>query len=67
MLSSQEILTAASNLVEVYKTTVMYASEMSLCMQFVDFVNALKDAPAAEVSADNFMYQLILKKRVQGF
>ena len=65
VLSSQEIPTAASNLVEVYN------DDLDVCLgnelvQFADFVNAFKDEQAEDVSLENFVYQLILKKRVQG-
>jgi len=68
VLSSPEILTAASNLVEVYKDDldVCFGNEL---VQFVDFVAAFKDeqiSHAKDVSSENFMYQLILQKRVQG-
>jgi hypothetical protein len=64
VLSSQEILTAASNLVEVYK------DDLDVCLgnelvQFADFVDAFTDEQAEDVSRENFMYQLIFKKRVQ--
>ena len=63
-LSSQEILTAASNLVEVYE------GELDACLgnelvQFADFVNAYQEEQGEDVSRENFMYHLIFKKRVQ--
>ena len=65
VLSSQEILTAASDLVDVYN------DDLDVCLgnelvQFADFVNAFKDEQAEDGSRKNYMYQLILKKRVQG-
>jgi hypothetical protein len=64
VLSSQEIMTAALNLVEVYK------NDLDVCLgnelvQFAEFVNAFKDEQAKNVSQENFLYQLILQKRVQ--
>ena len=61
VLSSQEILTAASDLVDVYN------DDLDVCLgnelvQFADFVNVFKDEQAEDVSRENFMYQLILKK-----
>jgi len=35
-------------------------------VQFADFVDTFKDEQAKDVSRENFMYQLILKRRVQG-
>ena len=63
-LSSQEILTAASNLVEVYE------GDLDACLgnelvQFADFVNAYQEEQGEDVSRENFMYHLIFKKRVQ--
>jgi hypothetical protein len=65
VLSSQEILTAASTLVEVYN------EDLDVCLgnelvQFAEFVNAYKDEQGEDVSKENFMYQLILMKRVQS-
>ena len=65
VLSSQELLAAASNLVEVYK------DDLDACLgnelvQFVDFVETFKDEKAQDVSREHFMYQLILEKQVQG-
>jgi len=62
--SSQEILTAASNLVEVYE------GDLDACLgnelvQFADFVNAYQEEQGEDVSRENFMYHLIFKKRVQ--
>src|SRR6218665_616042 len=67
VLSSQEILTAASNLVEVY---ILYKDDLDVSIgnelvQFADFVDAFKDEQADDVSREHFMYQLIHKKRVQ--
>ena len=67
VLSSQEILTAASNLVEVY---ILYKDDLDVSLgnelvQFADFVDAFKDEQADDVSREHFMYQLIHKKRVQ--
>jgi len=64
VLSSQEIMTAVSNLVEVYK------NDLDVCLgnelvQFAEFVNAFKEEQAKDVSQENFLYQLILQKRVQ--
>ena len=64
-LSSQEILTAASNLVEVYE------GDLDACLgnelvQFADFVNAYQEEQGEDVSRENFMYHLIFKKRVQS-
>ena len=65
VLSSQEILTSASHLVHVYK------DDLDVCLgnelvQFAEFFDTFKDEQAADVSRENFMYQLILQKRVQG-
>jgi len=65
VLSSQEILTAASNLVGVYN------DDLDVCLgnelvQFAEFVDAFKDEQDEGVSRENFMYQLIFKKQVQG-
>ena len=62
--SSQEILTGASNLVEVYE------GDLDACLgnelvQFADFVNAYQEEQGENVSRENFMYHLIFKKRVQ--
>ena len=51
MLSSQEIPTAASNLVEVYN------DDLDVCLgnelvQFADFVNAFKDEQTENVSRE---------------
>src|SRR6218665_2555580 len=67
VLSSQEILTAASNLVEVY---ILYKDDLDVSIgnelvQFADFVDAFKDEQADDVSREHFMYQLLHKKRVQ--
>ena len=64
VLSSQEIMTAVSNIVEVYK------NDLDVCLgnelvQFAEFVNAFKEEQAKDVSQENFLYQLILQKRVQ--
>ena len=65
VLSSQEILTAALNLVVVYNDDldVYLGNELA---QFVEFVNAFKDEQDEGVSLLNFMYQLIFKEQVQG-
>ena len=57
-------MTAASNLVEVYK------NDLDVCLgnelvQYVEFVNAFMEEQAKDVSRENFLYQLILQKRVQ--
>ena len=66
-LSSQEIQTAASNLVEVYE------GDLDACLgnelvQFADFVNAYQEEQGEDVSRENFKYHghLIFKKRVQS-
>ena len=64
-LPSQEILTAASNLIEVYE------GDLDACLgnelvQFADFVNAYQEEQGEDVSRENFMYHLIFKKRVQS-
>ena len=55
--SSQEILTAASNLVEVCE------GDLDACLgnelvQFADFVNAYQEEQGEDVSRENFMYHL---------
>ena len=62
-LSTQELLAAASNLVEVYKDDLDACLENDL-VQFVDFVDTFKDEQAQGVSRENFMYSLILQKEV---
>ena len=57
-------MTAALNLVEVYK------NDLDLCLgnelvQFAEFVNAFKEEQANYVSQENFLYQLIFQRRVQ--
>ena len=63
-LSSQEIQTAASNLVEVYEGDLDACLSNEL-VQFADFVNAYQEEQGEDVSRENFMYHLIFKKRVQ--
>ena len=57
-------MTAASNLVEVYKNDIDVCLGNEL-VQFAEFVNAFKEEQAKDVSQENFLYQLILQKRVQ--
>jgi hypothetical protein len=64
-LSPHEILTAASNLVDIYK------DDLDACLgnelvQFAEFFASFKDEQAVDVSRENFMYKLILDKQVQG-
>ena len=65
VLSQEEIMAAASNLVEVYK------DDLDKCLgnefvQFTDFVDAFKDEQGEDVAREIFMYKLLLNKRVQG-
>ena len=67
-LSAPEIQAAASNLVAIYQDDldVCFGNEL---VQFAEFVNAYKDEQrlqSEDVSRENFMYQLIVKKRVQS-
>lgn len=67
VLSADEILAAASNLVEVYKDDLDSCLGNEL-VQFAAFVDVFKDeqhALSADVSHEQFMYQLILQKRVE--
>jgi len=64
-LPPHEILTAASNLVDIYK------DDLDACLgnelvQFAEFFASFKDEQAVDVSRENFMYKLILDKQVQG-
>ena len=63
--SSQEILTAASNLVEVYEGDLDACLGNELVL-FADFENAYQEEQGKDVSRENFMYHLIFKKRVQS-
>ena len=65
VLSSQELQAAASNLVKVYK------DDLDACLgnelvQFADFVEAFKDEHAEDVSKENFMYKLLIQKKILG-
>lgn len=59
-------MTAASNLVDIYK------DDLDACLgnelvQFAEFFASFKDEQAVvDVSRENFMYKLILDKQVQG-
>ena len=55
VLSSQDILTAASNLVDIYKDDLEACLGSDL-VQFAPFVDAFKAERAAGVSRENFMY-----------
>lgn len=64
-LPPHEILTAASNLVDIYK------DDLDACLgnelvQFAEFFASFKDEQAVDVSRENFMYKLIRDKQVQG-
>ena len=64
-LPPHEILTAASNLVVIYK------DDLDACLgnglvQFAEFFASFNDEQAVDVSRENFMYKLILDKQVQG-
>ena len=65
VLSSQDILTAASNLVDIYKDDLEACLGNEL-VQFASFVDEFKAERAAGVSRENFMYHLIFDKQVQG-
>jgi hypothetical protein len=64
-LPSQDILTAASNLVDIYKDD-LDASLGNELVQFAQFFDAFKGEQAADVSKENLMYRLIFDKQVQG-
>jgi len=63
VLSSQEILTAASNLVGVYNDDPD-VSEMNLCTLLNSLMHSRMNK--MKVSRESFVYQLILKKASSG-
>jgi hypothetical protein len=65
VLSFQELQAAASNLVKVYKDDLDGCLGNEL-VQFADFVEAFKDEHAEGVSKENFMYKLLIQKKILG-
>lgn len=64
VLSPQQILTAASDLVKVYKDDldICFGNEL---LQFADILVSFSDEQTGQMSTEHFMYQLLLQKRLQ--
>lgn len=65
-VTSKELLTAASNLVEVYNKDDLETCLGNDIVQFAHYVDAFKNEQAQDVSRGHLTYQLIIRKQVQG-